>query len=75
MDAASIKTQNRQIYVASSVDNRSHRSHSDDDPIEASRDGSETGALVYLDEVAEARKEIVDFGNQGIETGCKTWQR
>ena len=34
----------------------SHRSHGDNDPVKAGRDGSETRALVNLDEVAEAGK-------------------
>ena len=76
MDVASSNTKNDQFYVAASmIDNQSDRSHSDDDPIEASWDGGETGPLVDLNEVAKARKGIVEFGNHGVETGCKTWQR
>ena len=77
MDVASSNTKDDQFYVAASmIDNQSDRSHSDDDPIEASRDGGETRSLVDLNEVAKARKGIIDFnGNHGVERGCKTWQR
>ena len=48
-----------------------HRSHRDDNPVEASRDGGETRALIDLNEVAEAGKMILTM----FILWCQTWQR
>ena len=50
------------IIIFTQIDDESHRSHGDYDPIEAGRDGCETRALVNLDEVAEAgKRDKFDF--------------
>ena len=57
MDEASLR-----ILIFTQIDDESHRCHGDNDPVKAGRDGSEPRALVNLDEVAEAGKEIkTDF--------------
>ena len=48
-----------------------HRSHRDDNPVEASRDGGETRALIDLNEVAEAGKMMLTM----FILWCQTWQR